>query len=59
MQGAFTLREKSFYDNDLDIDKMALTVMESTDPAIAVGTTLAAIPTGYVKTVCRCNCCNH
>lgn len=47
------------YDNDLDVDKMALTVMESTDPAIAVGTELTAIPSGYVRTVCRCNCCNH
>lgn len=57
--GSIYVEGEIVYDNDLDIDKMALTVMESTDPAIAVGTTLAAIPTGYVKTVCRCNCCNH
>lgn len=57
--GSIYVEGEIVYDNDLDIDKMALTVMESTDPAIAIGTTLAAIPTGYVKTVCRCNCCNH
>lgn len=57
--GSIYVEGEIVYDNDLDVDKMALTVMESTDPAIAVGTTLAAIPTGYVKTVCRCNCCNH
>ena len=57
--GSIYVEGEIVYDNDLDTDKMALTVMESTDPAIAVGTTLAAIPTGYVKTVCRCNCCNH
>lgn len=57
--GSIYVEGEIVYNNDLDIDKMTLTVMESTDPAIAVGTTLAAIPTGYVKTVCRCNCCNH
>lgn len=57
--GSIYVEGEIVYNNDLDIDKMALTVMESTDPAIAVGTTLAAIPAGYVKTVCRCNCCNH
>ena len=57
--GSIYVEGEIVYDNDLDVDKMALTVMESTDPAIAVGTELAAIPTGYVKTVCRCNCCNH
>lgn len=57
--GSIYVEGEIVYDNDLDVDKMALTVMESTDPAIAVGTTLAAIPAGYVKTVCRCNCCNH
>ena len=57
--GSIYVEGEIVYDNDLDIDKMALTVMESTDPAIAIGTTLAAIPTGYIKTVCRCNCCNH
>lgn len=57
--GSIYVEGEIVYDNDLDVDKMALTVMESTDPAIAVGTTLAAIPSGYVRTVCRCNCCNH
>lgn len=57
--GSIYVEGEIVYNNDLDIDKMALTVMESTDPAIAVGTTLAAIPAGYVKTVCGCNCCNH
>lgn len=57
--GSIYVEGEIVYNNDLDIDKMALTVMESTDPAIAVGTTLATIPAGYVKTVCRCNCCNH
>jgi hypothetical protein len=57
--GSIYVEGEIVYDNDLDVDKMALTVMESTDPAIAVGTELAAIPSGYVRTVCRCNCCNH
>lgn len=57
--GSIYVEGEIVYDNDLDVDKMALTVMESTDPAIAVGTELTAIPSGYVKTVCRCNCCNH
>ena len=57
--GSIYVEGEIVYDNDLDVDKMALTVMESTDPAIAVGTELATIPSGYVKTVCRCNCCNH
>lgn len=57
--GSIYVEGEIVYDNDLDIDKMALTVMESTDPAIAVGTELAVIPSGYVRTVCRCNCCNH
>ena len=57
--GSIYVEGEIVYDNDLDVDKMALTVMESTDPAIAVGTELTAIPSGYVRTVCRCNCCNH
>lgn len=57
--GSIYVEGEIVYDNDLDVDKMALTVMESTDPAIAVGAELAAIPSGYVRTVCRCNCCNH
>lgn len=57
--GSIYVEGEIVYDNDLDVDKMALTVMESTDPAIAVGTELAVIPSGYVRTVCRCNCCNH
>lgn len=57
--GSIYVEGEIVYDNDLDVDKMALTVMESTDPAIAVGTELASIPSGYVRTVCRCNCCNH
>lgn len=57
--GSIYVEGEIVYDNDLDVDKMALTVMESTDPAIAVGTELAAIPSGYVRIVCRCNCCNH
>lgn len=57
--GSIYVEGEIVYDNDLDVDKMALTVMESTDPAIAVGTELAAIPSGYVRTVCRCNCCNY
>lgn len=57
--GSIYVEGEIVYDNDLDVDKMALMVMESTDPAIAVGTELAAIPSGYVRTVCRCNCCNH
>lgn len=57
--GSIYVEGEIVYDNDLDVDKMALTVMESTDPAIAVGTELAAIPSGYVRTACRCNCCNH
>lgn len=57
--GSIYVEGEIVYDNDLDVDKIALTVMESTDPAIAVGTELAAIPSGYVRTVCRCNCCNH
>lgn len=57
--GSIYVEGEIVYDNDLDVDKMELTVMESTDPAIAVGTELTAIPSGYVRTVCRCNCCNH
>ena len=44
-------------DNKLNSEKMSLTVIESTDPAITVGQVLTQIPAGYTKTVCRCNCC--
>lgn len=57
--GSIYVEGEIVYDNDLDVDKMALLVVESTDQAIAVGTKLTTIPSGYVRTVCRCNCCNH
>lgn len=44
-------------DNKLNAEKMSLTVIESTDPAITVGQVLTQIPAGYTRTVCRCNCC--
>lgn len=45
-------------DNSLNWDSMTLVVMESTDPAIEVGSAIYSIPEGYKQVACKCNCGN-
>lgn len=55
--GLFVERE-SIFDNDLVEEKKSFTVLDSTDPDVAIGSIISSIPDGYTQIVCRCDCLN-
>lgn len=55
--GLFVERE-SIFDNDLVEEKKLFTVLDSTDPDVAIGSIISSVPNGYTQVVCRCDCLN-
>ena len=55
--GLFVERE-SIFDNDLVEEKKLFTVLDSTDPDVAIGSIISSVPNGYNQVVCRCDCLN-
>ena len=54
--GKLYLEGYKVMDNKLREESMKLVVLESTDPSINVGDSFEAVPEGYTRIACKCNC---
>lgn len=55
--GRFYVEGSRLVDNDMVVERMSLTVMESSSPTYPVGTTLTSIPDGATIVACLCQTC--
>lgn len=55
--GRFYVEGSRLVDNDMVVERMSLTVMESSSPTYPVGTTLTSIPVGATIVACLCQTC--
>lgn len=55
--GRFYVEGSRLVDNDMVVERMSLTVLESSSPTYPVGTTLTSIPDGATIVACLCQTC--